>query len=98
MKLIIINKMHATPAMFRTYKEANEAIFNCMEVSDSVTECRVINNSTLDIYVDEKYGVDYYPEYSPVVGEWVINEFGVSGIGEVLDWELFFKWFEGVKR
>lgn len=94
MKLIIINKMHATPAMFRTYEQAYEGVKNLMHSTTSVEECRVVSYTTLEMYVNEKYGEDFYTEYSPCIGEWVINEFGVSGNGESVDWELFSKWFE----
>lgn len=94
MKLIIINKTHATPAMFRTYVQANEAVKNLF-CNSNVSECRIVSITTVDIYLNEKYGDDFYAEYIPVGGEWVIKECGVSGEVEYMDWELFSEWFEG---
>lgn len=93
MKLIIINKMHATPAMFRTYEQANEAVKNLF-CDSNVSECRIISITTMDIYLNGKYGDDFYAVYAPAVGEWVIKERGVSAEVEHMDWGLFSDWFE----
>ena len=74
MKMIIMNRTKATPAMFATQEEASVAVANIMTGSRAVRECRVTNTLVLNDYVEEVFGEEYYAVYEPYTGEWYVHE------------------------
>jgi hypothetical protein len=74
MKLIIMNRAKATPAIYASYSSAEDAVTHIMEGMRVVRECRIVSMSALSEYVRCVFGDDFYTSYEPFSGEWYVHE------------------------
>lgn len=74
MKLIIMNRAKATPAVFDTVESADAAVKKTMVAFRRVRECRVVDERLLQHYVEEVFGDEYYTTYEIYDGIWYVHE------------------------
>ena len=94
MKLIIMDGVSATPAMFATYEEAYTAVENMNYTPEFACECRVISEGTIDCYIAEVYGNKCYGIYDVHTARWCVKEDIVAGYVDMIHWRNFLNWFE----
>lgn len=72
--LLILNGWKATPAIFNSKEAANAAAEKTKARSRRVYKCDVVDESTLQHYVETVFGNEYYAAYDVFDGVWYVHE------------------------